>query len=253
MLIIVDKKIPEEAKQRLSLEFDDSGNRIVELETSELVYPEISGHPDIFICPTSQTLIVSRNLPRTFFQILDAHSVSYTPGHTAAGDPDSITDLYPQGGSRQKRKALENHAATAFNAAINDHFLVHRLEYTDPVILENCRTLKKVAVKQGYSRCNLLLLGAHHFITCDAGIYATLQRSGLDGIHVSAEGILLPGFPNGFIGGALGLTGSMVVINGSLRFHRNGERISEYLISRGYSLLELYDGPLFDGGGIFFI
>ncbi len=54
MLIIVDKKIPWEAKDKLSV----SGT-VLELETEGIVYPAISGHPDIFFCKTPQMLVIS--------------------------------------------------------------------------------------------------------------------------------------------------------------------------------------------------
>ena len=188
MLIIVDTNIPREAKDKLSA----SGN-ILELETEGIVYPAISGHPDIFICQTPQKLIISPNLPENYIQRIKEEKLPFT-----LGNPSSILH-FPS-------SILQYPASVRFNVAVNDHYLIHRLEFTDPVILQNCHTQKKVPVKQAYTRCNLLLLKDNHYLTSDQGIHKNLQRVGLIGIFVSPEGILLPGFRNGFIGGAMGCT-----------------------------------------------
>jgi hypothetical protein len=142
---------------------------------------------------------------------------------------------------------------TCYNVAVNDKYLVHRLENTDPVILENCHFLKKIAVKQGYSRCNMLLLKEDHYLTSDQGIDKALQNAGLTGLYIPSESIVLPGFPNGFIGGAMGLHENSVYLIGSLKHLPGGEVVAAFLKRLDYEIVELYDGPLFDGGGILFI
>jgi hypothetical protein len=228
MLIIVDKRIPGEAKEKLSA----SGN-ILELETEGIVYPAISGHPDIFFCKTPQMLIVSPSLPDSYIQKIKEIKQEYVTGNRTSHIP------HP--------------ASVHYNAAVNDHYLVHRLEFTDPVILQNCHTLKKIPVKQAYTRCNLLLLRDDHYITSDRGIHKNLQRSGLEGIFVSPEGILLPGFPNGFIGGAMGLVNDKVFIIGKLAHFAEGGAVRKFLEDLQYKIVELFDGPLFDGGGVLFL
>lgn len=228
MLIIIDKKIPGEAKEKLSA----SGN-ILELETEGLVYPAISGHPDIFFCKTPQTLIVSPSLPDSYIQKIKEIKQEYVTGNHTSHIP------HP--------------ASVHYNAAVNDHYLVHRLEFTDPVILQNCHTLKKIPVKQAYTRCNLLLLKNDHYITSDRGIHKNLQRSGLEGIFVSPEGILLPGFPNGFIGGVMGLLNDTIFVIGSLAHFSEGGAVRKFLEDHEYRIVELYQGPLVDGGGVFFL
>ena len=228
MLIIVDKKIPGEAKQKLS-----AYGTLLELETEGIVYPAISGHPDIFLCKTPQALIVSPSLPDKYIDKLQEQQLQFIPGNQAS--------------------SIQHPTSVHYNAAVSDHYLVHRLEYTDPVILQNCHTLKKIPVKQAYTRCNLLLLKDDHYITSDPGIHRNLHRSGLDGIFVSPTGIILPGFPNGFIGGAMGVWNEIVFITGSLSFYADGITVRKFLEDIHYRVVELYQGPLFDGGGILFI
>jgi hypothetical protein len=256
MLIIADRRIPAEAKEKLS-----AVGTLLELETEGIVYPAISGHPDIFFCKTPEMLIVHPDLPEYYFEQLRKYQIQFITGnpvsrienrgwrmeHRGSSIENPVSSIqYPSLSGRQA-------ASIRYNAAVNDHFLVHRLEFTDLAILENCHALKKIPVKQGYTRCNLLLLKEDHYLTSDAGIHKALQRAGQKGICVSPEGILLPGFPNGFIGGAMGVLNDTLFIIGSLDQYKEGDVVRKYLESLDYRIVELYDGSLFDGGGILFI
>jgi len=228
MLIIIDKKIPGEAKEKLAAQ-----GPLLELETEGIVYPSISGHPDIFFCQTPQTLIISPDLPGIITDKLIDQKIPFILGDQTSGNELKTTVRY--------------------NAAVTDHYLVHRLEFTDPIILQHCHTLKKIPVKQGYTRCNLLFLRDDRYISSDHGIHKKLQRAGLEGILVSSKGILLTGFPNGFIGGAMGLLNDTIFIIGSLSYFPDGYILKKFLEDLNYRIVELYQGPLFDGGGILFM
>lgn len=72
MLIVIDKRIPEEAKKRLS-----GFGKIIEFETKGITYPAISGHPDIFMCQTTESLICAPNLlkKRSFHNSVNTNSL----------------------------------------------------------------------------------------------------------------------------------------------------------------------------------
>ncbi len=228
MLIIVDNKIPALAKEKLARLGEVAG-----LMSEDLTYPAISGHPDIFFCQLPQMVITSPNLPGKYFQLLDKNRIRYAKGTLPVGSEHPLSIHY--------------------NAAANDHYLIHRLEYTDPLILENAHFLKKIPVKQGYTRCNLVLLKKDHFITSDAGIMKTLSRNGFKGLFIAPEGIVLPGFSNGFIGGTMGILHDTVHVLGNFAYHPSGGEIARFLNGLNYRIDALYDGPLFDGGGILFL
>lgn len=234
-LIIVDRKLPEEAKEKLS----DYG-KVAGIFTEGLAYPAISGHPDIFFCKTPQVLVIAPNLPELYFRILDQHLIRYEIGNLGVG-------------VNGERKKVHHSAFIHYTAAVSDEYLVHTLQYTEPVILQNCHYLKKIPVKQGYTRCNLLFLGKNHYLTSDTGIDETLKRHGFEGLFVSPEGIVLPGFQNGFIGGTIGIYGEKVFITGSLQRFPQGRKVKNYLEALNYEIIELCDGPLMDAGGILFI
>ena len=136
---------------------------------------------------------------------------------------------------------------------VTDNLLIHNLLITEPVIKTKAGTRKQIHVNQGYTRCNLLPLPDDVFITSDKGIYTVLTKERLDVLYVNPDGILLDGFPNGFIGGVCGVKDDVVFIAGSLSAYKEGQRIRDFLALHDLTPIELYDGPLFDGGSILFI
>jgi hypothetical protein len=229
MLIIIDHKISLGAKEKLSNYGD-----LLELKTGGITYPAISGHPDIFICQSADKLIVAPNLPEEYLTKLQ-DSIS-----------NVITGEFPVG--------KEYPATSGYNAVATPNYLIHNFRHTDFMITRTLEDLQPVHVDQGYCRCNLLPLKDDHFITSDAGIFKALKGLHPEGRYllVAPEGILLEGFPHGFFGGCCGVWGDKVFVNGSLDHFPEGEKIRNYLNKLGYEIVELYDGPLMDGGSIIF-
>jgi len=228
MLIIVDHKILPETKEKLSFY-----GELLELKTEGITYPAISDHPDIFICQSAGKLIVAPNLPEEHLTKLKSYF------------PDVITGEFPVG--------KEYPATSRYNAVATPDHLIHNFRHTDFMITRTLEDLRPIHVDQGYCRCNLLPLKDDHFITSDEGIYKVLSRNNMDVLYVSPEGIHLEGFPNGFFGGCCGVWENKVFVNGSLNHFQEREKVRNYLGNLGYEIVELYDGPLEDCGGIFFV
>jgi len=227
-MIICDERLPYPAKVRLT----DFGE-LIEIHTENITYGAISGHPDIFFCPVGDVIVVSPALPSIYTDIFNAHGINWMHGLK----PNTFN--YPE--------------SAIYNAVVTDSLLIHNLVITDPVIKAKAGTRKQIHVNQGYTRCNLLPLPDDVFITSDNGIYSVLTGEGLDVLYVNPNGILLNGFPNGFIGGVCGVKQDKVFIAGSLSQYKEGQKIRDFLALHALTPFELYDGPLFDGGSIFFI
>ncbi len=224
-MIIANKRIPEKAKETL-LGFGDA----LFLETEGITYKAISGHPDIFFCSINTNLIVAPNLPAKFREELNHHSITFIEGEKTVGKK------YPE---------------TAFyNAVVTENYLIHNLKYTDAAILEAAGNLKRINVNQAYTRCNLLPLPGDKFITSDRGIEKTLKNEGLEILYVSPKDILLPGFEHGFFGGTCGVFKNKLLILGSLKHFKDGEKTRQFLDNAKMEIVELFKGPLFDGGSI---
>ncbi len=228
MLIIADNRIPVQAKEKLS-EYGE----IINFSTKGITYEAISGHPDIFFCQVNNQLIVAPNLPAFYKNILQKNSIPFIEGEMP------IELKYP-GTSR-------------YNVVATDKFLIHNFRYTDSIITNTGDNLDLIHSGQGYTRCNLLPLRNDHFITSDQGINRIFSGFKLQTLYIEPDEILLPGMKHGFFGGACGIYENNIFIIGSLSKMKNGDVLKTYINNLNYKIVELYDGPLFDGGSIFFI
>jgi len=228
MVVIADKGIPEKAKEKLG-----QYGQLILLETNGIVYDSISGHPDIFFCKINDQLIIAPNLPESYKKKLLDLNISFIEGE------ENVGIKYPE--------------SAKYNIVTTDKYLMHNFRYTDSCITNLEEDLDLIHLNQGYSRCNLLSLKDDHFITSDEGIKRVLQNYRLEVLFVSPEDIQLSGFKHGFFGGTCGVWGNSVFILGSLKNYKDGGKVKAYLQSLNYEIIELYDGPLYDGGSILFL
>jgi len=228
MLIFVDKRAPEQARQNLR-----KYGEVVEFSTEGIVYEAISGHPDIFLCQTPQKCVVAPNMPVEFSDILKNRQIDFVSGKNPVGEKYPDTAIY--------------------NAVVTEKFLVHNATVTDPVIFDFAEKKQVIPVKQAYTRCNLLFLNEKAAITSDKGVEIQLINHKINVLFVDPEPVELPGFKHGFFGGACGISKNQLFILGSLKHHHQGEQIREFIENENFSLIELYDGHLFDGGAILFL
>jgi hypothetical protein len=231
MLIIVDKRMPDGAKRNLR-----KYGELIEFATSGITYEAISGHPDIFFCQTPAGLVVAPNTPGHYLALLKENGISYRMGESG------VNGKYP--------------GTAGYNAVVNGHTIIHNTALTDQAIPDFLQknsadnVIHYINVKQGYTRCNLLQLNGNHFLTSDKGIESTLKENGSNVLYVSPQGILLPGFNHGFFGGCCGFWQNNLFIAGSLDLIQEAKKVREFVQSLDISIIELYDGPLYDVGGI---
>jgi hypothetical protein len=225
MLIIADSRIPDEAKNNLR-----HYGEMIFIKTEGITYESISGHPDIFFCKLNDTIITAPNLPENYKLLLSERAIIFRDGE------ENVGDKYPK--------------TAIYNAVFNGEYLIHNFRYTDSVINQNAGDTDLIHVNQGYCRCNLLPLKNNHFITSDEGIKKVLQNYHMEVLYVNPEDIILPDKKHGFFGGCCGVFGNKVFILGNLNFFGDGYKVGQFLSSLDYEIIELYDGPMFDGGSI---
>jgi len=226
--IIADKRLPLPAKNTLK-----SIGRLHVLQTDGLVYKSISGHPDILICQGDEGLVIAPGL-----------SIEIKKSLTNAG-----IELYT--GSENPGKAYPESAR--YNAVVTSEYIIHNMKITSKAIFETFPGRKHLHVNQGYTRCNLLALNNECFITSDKGIEKVLLTEGKQVLFVDPSPIRLKGQKFGFFGGCCGIYNNEVLIAGSLHHHPQGDEIRVFIAKKGFSIKELYDGPLVDVGGIFIL
>jgi len=229
MLILIDNKIPVEAKIKLA-----GYGQLIELENSNIAYSAISSHPDIYYCQLTDNLIIAPNSSAEIIKNFTSYNIKFTIGNQNVGEK------YP--------------ATSHYNAVVTSKFLIHNIKHTDKSILDYCKSKTMITVNQSYTRCNLIALGEKHFITSDMGISQKLKLfPELSVFYVNPENIILTGMKNGFFGGCCGIYQNQLFVNGNLDYLNDADKLRTFITQAGFTTIELYDGPLFDCGSILFI
>lgn len=186
------------------------GHRLIYTE-SDKVYPQISKHPDIYMCHLGNGL---------FF-----------------GQEESLGYSYPQN--------------IIYNGASTGCYFIHNIKYTDQKLLETVKKYnqKIIDVKQGYAKCSIVVVDQESIITSDRGIAKACQGI-LDVLLIEPGHIVLEGFDYGFIGGCSGRIGRTVLFNGNLKNHPDFEKIRTFIEERNLELKYFEDYPLTDIGSI---
>ena len=227
MLIIADSRMPEAARQHL-----ETLGEVLWMPPQKGVYQSVAAHPDIFYCQTPEGFIAAPNAPTEIIQKLMQSGAKIITGQNNVGAKHPETTYY--------------------NAVFTASFFIHNTKLSDKTLLQYAAGKKTIHTTQGYTRCNLLPLSGMAFLCSDRNIEQNLLRQGLDVLFVQPEEILLPGVRHGFIGGCCGVFSKKVVVIGSLSQHSQGNEIFKFLQKHNMGIIELYDGQLFDGGGVLF-
>lgn len=187
------------------------------IHSSDIVYEQISCHADIFCCR------------------MDA-------GESAEifmGDTAELGFNYPEN--------------VKFNAVCLDKYFIHNLKYTSPALLNEAqkRELELINVKQGYTKCSVVVVDGHSVITADDGIFRALSRySDIDVLKIRQGFVKLSGFEYGFLGGASGRVGNEIIFNGNLAAHPDFDVICEFIKSHSLEVKYFPEYKLEDIGSI---
>jgi len=220
--------MPETAKVKLA-----AYGEIEEFATGGITYEAISGHPDIFFCPTPAGLIIAPNLPDKYFKLLKKKHIQYSIGQLP------VSFQYPD--------------SARYNTLVTKKFIIQNPAISDKSIQNLNPNQEMIKVRQGYISCNLLALPNGSFITSDFGIEKSLRAKNIETLFVGPACIKLDGFEHGFFGGACGIYGNSLFLCGSLTYFKEPELIREFAEKAGVKIIELYDGPPVDIGTIMFL
>ena len=148
---------------------------------------------------------------------------------------------------------LKSRHYLAQNCVFLDEYFIHNLKYTAPEILSEAKAqgLELINVRQGYTKCSCAVVDVRSIITADKGIITALIGKNVEVLEIEAGHVLLDGFEYGFIGGASGRVQDCMMFNGDLSSHPDGERIRDFIKSRGIDIFEVKNRPLYDIGTIF--
>lgn len=210
----------------------DLGHKVCEISRTSAVYPAVASHPDIYLCNVSNTLVVSNEQLPFIKEQLTHIGTTYFTGTSLLGYE------YPEN--------------VNYNAAQVGSTLIHNIRFTDPLILRLAVEdgLEVISVKQGYTKCNLVVVDDQSVITSDTGLEKALKPYGIDVLLISQGHIKLTGFPYGFLGGASGRVGKEIIFHGNLSAHPDFDKIVGFIENRGLFVKYFEDFPLEDIGSI---
>ena len=226
MLAIIDYRTPEMAIKKLA-----SYAEVLLFRAQDLVMPQLDGHPDIFLYQDADKLILAPNTPLYLLEKITKNGIKFQFGQSEIGLID----------------------CTNYNCVSTSTHFIHQLDNTDPVIRKLNQNKKLIHTRQAFTRCSLTALSSAYFISSDKNIERALIREGLYVLYANPEMIELPGFRHGLFGGTNGILDGSIFFNGNLDYSDPDGRIRKFISDAGLDIIQLHNGPLFDGGSIFFV
>lgn len=227
-LVLIDGRAGESAISNL----ERRGIKVLKTQKCTPLYEAVSFHPDMFIHHLGgSSMVCAPNAPSKTVEEL------FSLGFNIIKGRKSITGKYPDD--------------IAYNVARIDNYAVCNTAYTDPVLMECLRNLgvKLIDVKQGYSKCSILIAGRRSIITSDEGVYRTFLPYDFELLKIRPGFIELKGLNYGFIGGAAGLISQKVLaFAGNIKCHPDFDEILKFLCKNGIDIEVLESGKLQDIG-----
>jgi len=186
------------------------------IKGQESVSTAISDHPDIYYCK------------------LGCHD----DAPVFCGDPGMLNIGYPE--------------EIIYNAACTGRYIIHNMKYTCPELLNTARSMGMIPVdvKQGYAKCNTVIVSENAVISSDRGMCSAMQNAGLDVLLIDRGHISLQGYEYGFIGGASGRIKNEIIFNGDLSAHPDFKRICDFIKYHALEIKYFEEFPLSDIGSI---
>lgn len=106
-------------------------DRVSIVKSTDAVYPQVSSHPDIYMCSLEGKII--------------------------SAEEGELSYRYP-GNCR-------------FNAACTGKYLIANMDIISPRLREAASSYEFIHVRQGYAKCSIACIDETHIITSDEGIY----------------------------------------------------------------------------------
>ncbi|MBQ8432277.1 MAG: hypothetical protein IJX28_05280 [Clostridia bacterium] len=237
MLAVFDCRMPLEAEKMLQRE----GHATLRLPPHPNLPAPVASHTDMLLFFSGDSVICTREYYRTAESQI--HAILRHCKKTLCLSDMEIAPVYP--------------ADILLNAATVGEELFCSPTHTASEILREYPPQKLHAVRQGYAKCSVLPVGKRALITQDPSIASAAKAAGIDTLQISANGISLPGYSNGFWGGIASFSPyeeiDRIYFCGNLEQHPEGQAIRSFCLSHGKRPISLGGFPLLDVGTIFMI
>lgn len=192
----------------------------------------LAGHPDIQIFMHGTRVFCHPDISLSFVRTMEKYA-----DMTICSTP--LSREYP--------------ADVCYNIACVGAWAFRHSAGSDPMVEDYLRSknITAVCVSQGYAKCSTLVVDDRSMITADRSIHGAALSRGLKSLLIQPGHIGLPGYRYGFIGGATGAWGRIVLCAGTLSHHPDYTAIVDFVERRGKKIVLLGPLPATDLGTIF--
>lgn len=229
VLAIISKNCPAAAAEKLSKNFET-----FRLPADPQLAPPVAHHPDMLIVILDGKLFCHQEYYRLAHQVID-----------------KILEL-----CKLKLICTDTPRAAKYPSDVGLNALI--LPDRQQVIARRSSLASELLpylaadTKQGYAGCSTLYIGGT-LVTADPSICSAGEQIGIPIYKVPGGDIQLMGYNTGFIGGCGGIWKDTVYIYGRANSCDTGHALLEFCRKKKFLIVELWDGPLSDFGGIQFI
>ena len=233
-LVIIDNRLRKIEKEKLK----ELGYKLIEINATTNVYPEISSHVDIFTCKIEEKIIVE---PTQYQNILKY-------------DIPTKIDIV----KGQERIQCKYPFDIKYNVCIIGKKAIHNFQHTDlklkQVLLDKGYEL--INTTQGYTNCSIAVINDNSAIVSDKGLYKILKFHGIDTLliedNIDIKLLSKEKYSNkrGFIGGCISKLGDAIIVFGDLdKIDING-KIRAFILSKKVNMIEFKGLDVIDYGGL---
>lgn len=233
--ILIDSRMRNIEKNTLKY----LGYKLVNINRSNNVYPEISSHVDIFTTKIGDTLVVEKSKYSELILMLKNSEFNIISGKEEVGMH------YPED--------------IKYNVCILGGYAVHNFKYTDKTVLKLLKEngYELINVEQGYSNCSIAVIDNSSVITTDKKIAEKLRANNFSVLLLdyTPDIKLKDEYGNyssmiGFIGGAIGKVDNHIIVFGDLDKIDRDNKIRNFIESRNLKLIDFKGLDVIDYGGI---
>lgn len=215
--VIIDFRVSEDTIEVLR----KNGVEVIKTKKLDCLYDSVSAHPDMQIHHLGKNDFVCEPTVYNYYKE-NLKNANIYKGKTF------LKSKYP--------------FDIAYNVLNVRNLVFHNLKYTDPKILEyyEKQKYKFINVKQGYTKCSVLVINENSIITSDKQIAKKALENGLNTLYVDANKIKLKGMSNGLAGGIGGkIDNNTLAIYGDINKLKELSDISNFCDACNVKILSL--------------
>ena len=229
MAVIVDANIGDD----ILLSLEEKNIKYYKSFNIDYLYTPVNTHPDMQIHFVDDVTAVAAPIVYDYYKNLLPSFVKVIKGKSNPGS------TYPYD--------------IAYNVAKVGKKLIGKLSCVDDVIKDLYleKGYEFIDVRQGYTKCNICIVDENSVITEDEGIFNTLMAKNIDVLKIQSGCISLPGFKNGFVGGASGfISEKTLAFYGDLTKHPDYKKMKVFFERKDIDIIQLSSTKICDFGSI---